>query len=60
MTTRKPLRGVSPLMPFTLKENFELDLDGLKTNIVGYEDAGFDGYVAFGCMGEFFAPSYDE
>lgn len=47
-------------MPFVVKSNQELDLDGLKTNIQSYEEAGFDGYVAFGCMGEFYAPSEDE
>jgi 4-hydroxy-tetrahydrodipicolinate synthase len=47
-------------MPFVVNKNQQLDLEGLKTNIVGYEEAGFDGYVAFGCMGEFYAPSLDE
>jgi 4-hydroxy-tetrahydrodipicolinate synthase len=47
-------------MPFVLTQNFELDLEGLKSNIKGYERAGFDGFVAFGCMGEFYAPTYDE
>ena len=54
------MKGVFPLMPFVLNKNQELDLEGLKSNITGYEDAGFDGYVAFGCMGEFYAPSLDE
>jgi 4-hydroxy-tetrahydrodipicolinate synthase len=58
--TRKSLKGVFPLMPLVLTPNYELDLEGLKSNIIGYEDVGFDGYVAFGCMGEFFAPSFDE
>lgn len=57
---RKLLKGLFPLMPFVVNENQQLDLEGLKTNIVGYEEAGFDGYVAFGCMGEFYAPSLDE
>ncbi len=47
-------------MPFVLTQNYELDLKGLKSNIEGYERSGFDGFVAFGCMGEFYAPSYDE
>ncbi|HKM76304.1 MAG TPA: dihydrodipicolinate synthase family protein [Candidatus Bathyarchaeia archaeon] len=54
------MKGIFPLMPFVLKQNYELDLEGLKSNIEGYEKAGFDGFVAFGCMGEFYAPSYDE
>lgn len=57
---RKLLKGLFPLMPFVVNKNQQLDLEGLKTNIVGYEEAGFDGYVAFGCMGEFYAPSLDE
>jgi 4-hydroxy-tetrahydrodipicolinate synthase len=54
------MKGVFPLMPFVLKGSGELDLEGLKKNIRGYEEAGFDGYVAFGCMGEFYAASDDE
>ena len=57
---RKLLKGVFPLMPFVLNNKQELDLEGLKSNIAGYEAAGFDGYVAFGCMGEFYAPTYEE
>jgi 4-hydroxy-tetrahydrodipicolinate synthase len=56
----KPLKGVFPLMPFVLDREQELDLEGLRSNIAGYEAAGFDGYVAFGCMGEFYAPSDEE
>jgi dihydrodipicolinate synthase/N-acetylneuraminate lyase len=47
-------------MSFVLNNDLELDLEGLKSNIAGYEEAGFDGYVAFGCMGEFYALSLDE
>ena len=57
---RKPLKGVFPLMPFVVNSKQELDLDGLKSNIKSYEEAGFDGYIAFGCMGEFYAPSDEE
>lgn len=57
---RKALKGVFPLMPFVVKKNQELDLDGLKSNIEAYEEAGFQGYIAFGCMGEFYAPSDEE
>jgi dihydrodipicolinate synthase/N-acetylneuraminate lyase len=56
----KTLKGIFPLMPFVLNKNRELDPEGLQQNIAGYENAGFDGYVAFGCMGEFYAPSFDE
>ena len=56
----KPLKGVFPLMPFVLDENQNLDLEGLKKNIQIYEEAGVHGYVAFGCMGECYASSFDE
>jgi 4-hydroxy-tetrahydrodipicolinate synthase len=57
---RRPLKGVFPLMPFVLKKNQELDLEGLKSNVKAYEEAGFDGFVAFGCMGEFYASNFEE
>ena len=57
---KKTLKGIFPLMPLILKQNQDLDLEGLKENIRAYEEAGFDGYVAFGCMGEFFATSEEE
>jgi 4-hydroxy-tetrahydrodipicolinate synthase len=57
---RKTLRGVFPLMPFVLKKNREIDLPGLEENVRAYEEAGFDGFVSFGCMGEFYASSFEE
>jgi 4-hydroxy-tetrahydrodipicolinate synthase len=57
---RRNLKGVFPLMPFVLKKNREVDLEGLKANVRAYEEAGFDGFVAFGCMGEFYASRLDE
>jgi len=60
MTRLKPLKGIFPLMPLVLKKNQELDLQGLRDNIKAYEEAGFDGFIAFGCMGEFFATSEKE
>jgi len=47
-------------MPFVLNREQELDLEGLTENIKSYEESGFQGYVAFGCMGEFYAPTFDE
>jgi len=58
--SRKELKGVFPLMPLVLNSQQELDLQGLKENIKAYEEVGFHGYVAFGCMGEFYAPTFDE
>ena len=60
MTRLKPLKGIFPLMPLVLKKNQDLDLQGLRDNIKAYEEAGFDGFIAFGCMGEFFATSEKE
>ena len=54
---RKPLKGLFPLMPFVLTSTRELDLQGLRENIQAYEAQGFDGFIAFGCMGEFYAPN---
>jgi dihydrodipicolinate synthase/N-acetylneuraminate lyase len=56
----KELRGVFPLMPLVLKKNQELDLEGLKSNIRKYEEFGVQGYVSFGCMGEFYGLSFEE
>ncbi len=58
--TVKPLKGIFPLMPFVLRKNGDLDLEGLKSNVRAYEEVGFDGFVAFGCMGEFYASSFEE
>lgn len=57
---RKPLRGVFPLVPFALKENQECDLDGLAENVDFLAKSGVHGFIAFGCMGEFYAPSEKE
>jgi 4-hydroxy-tetrahydrodipicolinate synthase len=57
---RKQLKGIFPLMPFVLRKNQELDLNGLKDNVQAYEETGFDGFVAFGCMGEFYASNLEE
>lgn len=47
-------------MPLVLKKNQDLDLEGLKSNIRAYEERGVHGYVAFGCMGEFYALNLEE
>lgn len=57
---RKPLKGVFPLLPFAIKDNQELDLDGLAENIDFLAESGVHGFIAFGCMGEFYAPSEEE
>lgn len=59
-TTRKPLEGVFPLLPFAIKENQEPDLDGLAHNVDFLAKSGVHGFIIFGCMGEFYAPSETE
>jgi len=44
-------------MPFVVNKDQELDLEGLKANIAGFEGAGFDGYVAFGCRANSMPPA---
>lgn len=57
---RKPLAGVFPLLPFAIKENQEPDLDGLAHNVDFLAKSGVHGFIIFGCMGEFYAPSEAE
>jgi len=57
---RKPLSGVFPLVPFAIKEDQSADYDGLAENVDFLARSGVHGTVAFGCMGEFYAPNYEE
>jgi dihydrodipicolinate synthase/N-acetylneuraminate lyase len=57
---RKPLKGVFPLIPFAVKGDQEIDLDGLQHNVDFLARSGVPGLIAFGCMGEFYAPSEQE
>jgi len=57
---RKPLAGVFPLTPFAIKEDQSADYDGLAHNIEFLAKSGVHGTVMFGCMGEFYAPTFDE
>jgi 4-hydroxy-tetrahydrodipicolinate synthase len=57
---RKSLKGVYPLLPFALTEDQEPDYDGLAENVDFLAESGVHGFIAFGCMGEFYAPSEDE
>ncbi|MDA4112824.1 MAG: hypothetical protein OK474_02140 [Thaumarchaeota archaeon] len=57
--TRKPLKRSSAdaLCP---QEEPGARPGGLKGNVKAYEEAGFDWFVAFGCMGEFYASNFEE
>lgn len=58
--TRKPIKGLLPLMPLCLKANQDIDYDGIKSNIELLEEKGAHGFVQFGCMGQMSAPSEEE
>jgi len=57
---RKPLEGVFPLLPFSLKSNQEVDYEAIRGNIELLIENGFPGFIAFGSMGSHHAPSEEE
>jgi dihydrodipicolinate synthase/N-acetylneuraminate lyase len=57
---RKPLEGVFPLLPLSLKENREVDYDAIRSNVDLLIEQGFHGFIALGSMGSHFAPSEEE
>jgi dihydrodipicolinate synthase/N-acetylneuraminate lyase len=57
---RKALEGVFPLMPLCLKENQEIDYDAFRFNADLLAQRGMNGFIVFGAMGQFNAPSEDE
>lgn len=57
---RKPLEGVFPLTPFSIKENLEVDCDAIRGNIELLIENRFPGFIAFGTMGSHQAPSEGE
>ncbi|MFC1931092.1 dihydrodipicolinate synthase family protein [Chloroflexota bacterium] len=57
---RKPIEGVFPLMPLCLKDNQEIDYDGIAWNINWLEEKGIHGFITFGCMGQMQAVSEQE
>ena len=54
------MEGGFPLMPLCLKENQEIDYEGIRSNIEGLEEKGVPGFIMFGCMGQMNAPSEEE
>jgi dihydrodipicolinate synthase/N-acetylneuraminate lyase len=58
--TCKRIEGVLPLTPLALKENQEIDYDGIKRNIELLADNGINGFIAFGSMGQHFAVTESE
>ena len=57
---RKPLEGVFPFMPLCLKENQDIDYEGIESNIVKLDNLGVHGFIMLGCMGQMNAPSEEE
>ncbi len=49
---RKELKGLFPLLPLVLKNNQEIDYEGIRENIEFLGDAGIHGFIAMGCMGQ--------
>lgn len=57
---RKALEGVFPLMPLCMEENQEIDYDAFRFNADLLAQRGMDGFIVFGAMGQFNAPSEEE
>jgi len=57
---RKPLEGLFPLLPFSQTKNFEVDYEAIKECINFLKENQIHGFVAFGCMGQHFAPNEAE
>lgn len=57
---RKPLEGILALVPLCLKENQEIDYETIRANVGFLEEKGIHGFIAFGCMGQMYAPSEEE
>jgi 4-hydroxy-tetrahydrodipicolinate synthase len=57
---RKPLEGVFSLTPLVVKENQEIDYDGIRSNIELLEEKGIHGFIQFGCMGQMSSVSEEE
>ena len=54
------MKGVFTLMPFVIGKYQEIDFTGLKENLEFLNNANVPGFIAFGCMGEFYAPGEEE
>jgi 4-hydroxy-tetrahydrodipicolinate synthase len=57
---RRPLEGVFPLLPFSLKKNQEVDYEAIRGNIELLIERGVHGFIAFGSMGSHHAPSEEQ
>lgn len=57
---RKALEGVFALTPLCLKEDQEIDYEGIRWNIEWLEEKGVHGFIQFGERGQMNAPSEEE
>jgi 4-hydroxy-tetrahydrodipicolinate synthase len=57
---RKELKGVQVLVPLPTREDYTIDLAGIKENARHVIDGGVDGVIALGSTGEFFQLSAAE
>lgn len=58
--TRRRLEGLFALLPFAQKDNNDVDFEAIREDIEFLKDNGIHGFIAFGCMGQHFAPSEKE
>lgn len=58
--TRKPLEGIMPLLPFSLKKNQKPDFEAIRENVELLIEKQMDGTIVFGSMGAHHAPSEEE
>ncbi|MEM3587325.1 MAG: dihydrodipicolinate synthase family protein [Candidatus Jordarchaeaceae archaeon] len=57
---RRPLEGFLALMPLCVKKNQEIDYEAIKKCVEYLEENKVPGFIAFGCMGQMYAPSENE
>ncbi|MWG33427.1 dihydrodipicolinate synthase family protein [Halomarina oriensis] len=57
---RKPLEGIHALSPLCLDENYDIDHDGIRSNVEWLEDQGVHSVIQFATMGQSMAPSEAE
>jgi dihydrodipicolinate synthase/N-acetylneuraminate lyase len=54
------MEGVFPLITFAVHKDGSADYEGLVSNVEFLVNSGVHGVMMFGCMGEFYAPTFEE
>jgi len=57
---RRPIEGVVALNPLCLRDDDEIDVDAIQSNVAWLADEGVHGFVQFASMGQMYAPSEAE